>query len=137
MYLCRELYEAIRNPAPADIERFARLEADLATFVTSPTIDPGYLKGLWPAREGVWAIKSTRPSPSIRVLGFFAEKDSFVATNHALRSELGKFESRQWRDQKRRAGVIWRRLFPTYQFNASRDVNELFTGAINGDYFKR
>jgi hypothetical protein len=137
MYLSSELYQGISNPPPDDTERFARLEADLATFVTSPTIDPGYLKGLWPRRDGIWAIRSVRPSPSIRVLGLFAEKDRFVATNYAVRSELGGFESKQWREAKRRAGVIWRRLFPTYPFNSSREVNDLFTGAINGNYCKR
>jgi len=63
MYLTEELYLAISGPNPKDVERFARLEADLADFVTSPTLDPGYLKSLWPARDGVWAIRSVRPKP--------------------------------------------------------------------------
>src|SRR5688572_1662301 len=137
MYLTRELYEAIRNPKPEHTEIFARLEADLAVFVTSPTIDPAYLKGLWPPRDGVWAIKSARPKPSIRVLGFFPVKDKFVATNYALRNELGKFESKAWKREKNLAGTTWRHLFPTYPFIVTRDVDQLFTGAINGNYFKK
>jgi len=137
MYLTEELYLAISGPNPKDVERFARLEADLADFVTSPTLDPGYLKSLWPARDGVWAIRSVRPKPSIRVLGLFAAKDKFVATNFALRKKLGGFDSAQWRIEKRRAKTIWRQLFPSYPYIPGRNVDELFSGAIDGKYFEK
>jgi len=137
MYLARPLYEAISNPAAEHVERFARLEADLEVFVTSPRIDPGYLKGLSPPQEGVWAIRSVRPSPSIRVLGFFAMKDRFIATNYALRNELGAFDSKQWKTAMKYATWVWRRLFPAYPFVSSQDANDLFTGALNGTYFKK
>jgi hypothetical protein len=136
MYLTRPLFEAMNNPAAEHVERFARLEADLEVFVTSPRIDPGYLKGLWPPRDGVWAIRSVRPRPSIRVLGFFPMKDRFIATNYALRNDLGAFDSRQWKTEMKRATHVWRRLFPAYPFVSSRDAHDLFTGALNGTYFK-
>jgi len=139
MCLSKELFTAI-NQAKASVtltERFARLEADLADFVTSPTLDPQYLKSLYPARDGVWAIRGSRPKPSIRVLGLFAAKNKFIATNYAMRSDLGEFESNEWRIERRRAKTIWRQLFPSYDFIPGRDVNKLFSGAINERYFQR
>lgn len=137
MYLAEELYLAITAPPPEEVERFAQLEADLADFVTSPTLDPQYLKSLWPPRDGIWAIRSVRPRPSIRVLGLFAAKDKFVATNFALRKELGEFDSHEWRTEKRRAKAIWRQLFLGYPYIPGRDLDKLFLGAINGKYFKK
>lgn len=137
MYVTKELHLAITAPAPEDVERFAQLEADLADFVTSPTLDPQYLKCLWPPRDGVWAIRSVRPKPSIRVLGLFAAKDKFVATNLAIRKELGEFESEEWRIARRRAKAIWRKLFHVYPYIPGRDRNKVFSGAINEQHFRK
>jgi hypothetical protein len=116
--------------------RVAELRADLEVFVEARTIDPKYLFLLYPARDAVWEIRSVRDDPSIRVLGLFAAKDVFVATNYALRSDLGGWESREWKKVKRAAGAAWRRLFPAYPPERDSDAKRLVTGALNGRYFK-
>src|SRR5262249_34948588 len=117
-------------------QRVGELQADLEVFVTARTIDPKYLFLLYPSRDAVWEIRSTRPSPSIRVLGLFASKDVFIATGHALRSELGCWESREWKIVKRDARSAWRRLFHPYDPVVETDAKQLVTGAIDGKFFK-
>ena len=70
------------------------LQADLELFAEGQPIDPKYLFLLYPPAEGVWEIRSIRPHPSIRVLGLFAQKDVFIATNLELRENLGGWQSR-------------------------------------------
>lgn len=100
------------------------------------TLDPKYLFMLTPKRDAVWEIRCTRPDPQIRVLGLFAAKDVFVATHHELRSDLGTFESRAWKDAKRRARTEWQALAHTYQPLSSANILDLVTGAVDGKYFK-
>lgn len=116
--------------------RVAELQADLEVFVEARTIDPKYLFLLYPARDAVWEIRSVREQPSIRVLGLFASKDIFIATNHALREDLGGWESREWRTVKRAARAEWRRLFNPYDPTTGTDAKALVTGALDGKYFK-
>jgi hypothetical protein len=52
------LHKALLEPPETDVERMAELEADLAVFIHSPTIDPGYLYKLSPTHYGVWEIRS-------------------------------------------------------------------------------
>jgi hypothetical protein len=117
-------------------DRLGILQADLEQFAEGRSIDPKYLFLLYPASEGVWEIRSVRPDPSIRVLGFFAKLDVFIATNLALRENLGGWESRDWKDVKRLARTRWGHLFHTYQPLKSEKLSDLVTGAINGKYFK-
>ena len=66
-------------------QRVGELRADLETFVVADEIRPKYLFLLYPARDAVWEIRSTRTNPTIRVLGLFPQKDVYVATDYALR----------------------------------------------------
>jgi hypothetical protein len=116
--------------------RVAELQADLEVFVEARTIDPKYLFLLYPLRDAVWEIRSVRDDPSIRVLGLFAWKDVFIATNHALREDLGRWESREWKTVKRAARAEWRRLFNPYDPQVESDAQKLVTGALDGKYFK-
>jgi hypothetical protein len=116
--------------------RVAELQADLEVFVEGRTIDPKYLFLLYPARDAVWEIRSTREEPSIRVLGLFACKNVFIATNHALRENLDGWESRQWKTVKRNARAEWRKLFNPYSPKVCSDATKLATGALDGKYFK-
>jgi hypothetical protein len=117
-------------------DRLGRLQADLELFAEGQPIDPKYLFLLYPARDAVWEIRSVRDAPSIRVLGLFAEKNVFIATNHALREALGGWESREWKIVKRAARACWNRLFGTYVPLNSTDVRKLVSGALDGKYFK-
>lgn len=117
-------------------DRLGILQADLELFAEGQPIDPKYLFLLSPASEGVWEIRSVRPEPSMRVLGLFAKKDVFIATNIALRENLGGWESREWKDVKRLARTRWVHLFHTYEPLISTNLSDLVTGSIDGKYFK-
>lgn len=116
--------------------RMGVLQADLELFAEGQSIDPKYLFRLYPAADAVWEIRSVRPDPSIRVLGLFATRDAFIATNIALREELGGWQSREWKNVKRTARARWTQLFHTYQPTTSDNIHDLVTGAIDGKYFK-
>lgn len=116
--------------------RVGELRADLEVFVEAKTIGPKYLFLLYPARDAVWEIRSTGTAPSIRVLCLFAWKDILIATGHALRSDLGGWESREWKTVKRDARAAWRKLFAAYDPQPETDARALVTGALDGKYFK-
>jgi hypothetical protein len=117
-------------------DRKGELQADLEVFADGSAIGPKYLFLLYRASEGVWEIRSTRPDPQIRVLGRFVEKDIFIATNYALRDDLGGWQSRAWRDVKVMSRAVWTRLLHSYQPLITTNVNDVVSGAINGKYFK-
>jgi hypothetical protein len=138
MFVRPQVWQALNGPwsSDDDEDRFARLQADLEQFIEGRRIDPTYFKGLAPRRDGIWAIRSVRPSPSIRVLGRFAEKDVFVATNYELRAPLGGFENRAWREAKRHCLAEWRKLFPTYSALIGSTIHDHVSDAIDGKYFR-
>jgi hypothetical protein len=138
LFVSERLNAVLTSPQgdPEWERRVAELQADLETFVEARTIDPKYLFLLYPARDAVWEIRSTREEPSIRVLGLFAWRDVFIATNHALREELQGWDSREWKIVKRTARAEWRRLFNPYDPRGGTDAKKLVTGALDGKYFK-
>ena len=117
-------------------DRLGILQADLELFAEGQWIDPKYLFLLYPPGEAVWEIRSLRPAPSIRVLGRFAKRDVFIATNMELRENLGGWQSREWKNVKRLACIKWGHLFHTYQPMLSTNIHDLVTDAVNGKYFK-
>jgi len=117
-------------------KRVGSLRADLEVFVAAPTIGPKYLFLLYPALDAVWEIRSTSHEPSIRVLCLFALGDVLIATGHALREDLGEWESREWKKVKREAKAAWRRVFDPYRPAKGTDAKQLVTGALDGKYFK-
>jgi hypothetical protein len=138
LFVSEDLNKVLESPTGnQDWERrIAELRADLEVFVEARTIDPKYLFRLYPARDAVWEIRSIRDNPSIRILGLFAWKDIFIATNHAFREDLGGWESREWKTVKREARACWRQFFPTYDPKVTSSVQLVVTGALNGRYFK-
>jgi hypothetical protein len=138
MFVSEDIWSLLstEHQDPEMEDRMGLLQADLETFVSGRTIDPKYLFLLYPPGEGTWEIRSVRPEPSIRVLGFFAMRDVFIATNLSLREQLGGWESREWKDVKRLARTRWAHLFHTYQPIKSLTVSDLVTGSIDGKYFK-
>jgi hypothetical protein len=138
MFVAEGLWGMLESPEGDDEweKRVAELQADLERFVDGQSISPEYLKLLYPPSEGVWEIRSVAEKPSIRVLGLFPEKDVFIATNHALREDLGGWQSRGWKDVKRRARTVWNWLFHTFTPIITINVKELVSGALDGKYFK-
>jgi hypothetical protein len=138
MFVCEDLWALLNSPEGDDAweRRIASLRADLEYFVEGRAIDPKYVFRLSPAREAVWEIRSAREEPSIRVLGLFAEKDVFIATNVALREDLAGWETRAWRDAKLLARTKWGHLFHTYRPLGESDIHLLVSGALDGRYFR-
>lgn len=138
MLVGERLWAELHSPDEDDERavRIGELLADLDIFITGEPLDPKYLFLLYPVRDAVWEIRSVRPDPSIRVLGLFARRDVYIATNFALRKELGGWESREWKTVKRAACAEWRKLFQTYRPLCSVTVSDLVSGAIDGQYFK-
>jgi hypothetical protein len=139
LFVNEAVHVLLNSPEGEDEEwerRIANLQADLEVFVEARSIAPSYLFLLYPCRDAVWEIRSTRPKPSIRVLCLFAWQDVLIATSHALREELGGWQSREWKIVKRDARAGWRRLFPTYDPQITTDPKSIVTGAQDGKYFK-
>jgi hypothetical protein len=138
LFVGERLWEALNGPE-GNVEweeRIGYLRADLENFVISSSITPKYLFLLYPPLEGIWEIRSVAERPSIRVLGQFADQDTFIATNFALREDLGGWESRKWKTVKREAKAVWRGLFDPYRPVQTTNVHDVVSGAINGSYFK-
>lgn len=113
---------------PVEKDRYNSLQADLEIFVTGALVTSSYLKPLRPSQKAVWEIRSKRPAPSIRILGMFASRDVFIATNHQLRSVLGKFDSIEWKEASRLARYEFRKLFDEDPLVG--ELHELVSGAI-------
>jgi hypothetical protein len=138
LFVVEGLWELLNSPE-GSLEweqRIGALRATLERFVEGRVIDPKYLFLLYPTEDSVWEIRCTRESPSIRVLGLFAERDVFIATNYALREDLGGWQSRDWKRVKREAKAKWRTLFLTYSPEPGTSVQSVVTGALNGTYFR-
>ncbi len=134
LYLTKELHDEVygEEQNSRESEMFANLIADLEVFVTSDTIDPDYLRQLAPPKEGVWEIRSTRSFPQIRVFGVFAFKDCFIGTHYRHRDNL---KGKQWQKEIKLTKDIWNRLFTGYTHKKSSSRNQLFTGALDEQYF--
>ena len=138
LFVSEQLHAVLNSPEGTDEweKRIGYLRADLEVFVSAATITPKYLFHLYPARDGVWEIRSTKPDPSIRVMGLFAAKDILVCTNYAIREDLGGWQSREWKEAKRQTAAQWRVLFHSYGHVIEHDVKRLVSGALDGKYFK-
>ena len=77
------------------IERWSRLEADIAHFVEGGLITNNEMKCLDPNR-GVWELKSCKPKPGLRLFGSFAKVDVFFGTHVVERKTLGAKRDIRW-----------------------------------------
>ncbi len=102
-------------------DRCTDLEADFDRYVTGQMIPvrmppsknvEAYLAQLEPAQENVWEIRSRDPEPQLRILGYFAGKDCFVALLWRNRGDLVTDDD--WDKAKAECKSEWRKLFPVY-----------------------
>jgi hypothetical protein len=134
MFLSEEIKNLLDGPWARDDRRYraGRLRADLEEFIKGEEItlcfEPfaaktAYMGRLCPIVDSVWDIRSRDPSPALRVVGFFAEMDAFVALRWAPRSRrpgwtdkppLGDRDSSEWRDIIVQCKTDWKNLFHTY-----------------------
>lgn len=75
----------------------AEMIALLDRFVDGEPLYDAQLDILKPHSKSVWALKSRRPKPGMRLLGMFAQKDVFVGSHLSDRVSLGGFNTHSWR----------------------------------------
>lgn len=138
LYVTNELWKLLDAQTEDDIteERYGKLRADLETFVVERDLYPHYLYWLTPRGDLVWEIRSTADAPSLRVLGRFAEPDSFVALTIEARSELGGWNSPSWKRARRTTVQRWHTVLPVPPIQGVTE-NDFFSGAISGQYWKK
>jgi len=86
------------------------------------------------AIENVWEFRIGNPRPGVRILGRFAEQDTFVATNWVNREDFrdpttGQDDSRRWRDEVVRCKTVWNHLFPSYKPFAGSTLHDFISNA--------
>lgn len=141
-----EIWNLIDSPPARHRGRCAKLRADIEAFVKGDWVSvclrpfeakAAYMGLLDPPADGVWDIRSRDPSPGLRLLGHFADKDLFVATVIASRSvpwppvargPLGEGRSPEWADAINSANAEWRKLFGPFQQAYGGDVRDVLTG---------
>lgn len=96
------------------------------TVALDPSTDDDdcFLKRLYPIENEVWTIRSRVPSPGIRVFGSFAETNIFIATNWALRADLGQFGSDEWNAAIADSQARWTLLFGEQQERKRGNLND-------------
>lgn len=134
LYMSEEVRALVDGPWPSGKagKRCAALRGELEGFVSGSEIGvcvvPHHAKEaqmglLDPVEHGVWDYRSRSPRPGIRIIGFFAEPDDFVALVPASRSKetdfirlgpLGDGESDEWRRAISEARRLWQALFPIH-----------------------
>jgi hypothetical protein len=99
-----------------------------------------YMGILAPMKDGAWDIRSRDPAPALRVVGFFAETDLFIALRWAPRSTqitgsgkppLGPRDSREWRDMVVQCKTDWTNLFHTYRPVVGDDINVYISSSVH------
>ena len=117
--------------------RYGSLRADLEAFVVERDLYPKYLFWLTPRPNLIWEIRSVEEVPSLRVLGRFADFDTFIALTIEERSELEGWMSLAWKRAQRTCAQRWLTLFQAYQPHVGGCADDFFSGAIPGEYFKK
>jgi len=135
MFVGEAIFEAVTPPwdRSPDGYRLSRLRADLDAFTEGHLIsiaehpfkkpNIAYMARTHPPKDEVWDIRSRDPKPAIRVLGCFAETDTFIALVYDYRRNLGGPRSREWRNLIERCKAEWRKLFPSFPPHKGEDVN--------------
>jgi hypothetical protein len=89
---------------------------------------------LEPPVDNVWEFRIGHPRPGLRILGRFAERDVFIATNWLYRedfrdSSTGQDDQRKWRDEVIRSKTIWMQLFPPYDAYSGSTLHDFISRA--------
>jgi hypothetical protein len=151
MFVSEEVWTLLEGPWVDSSTRYraGRLRADLEEFIKGAEImasltpfeaKTAYMGILAPIEDGAWDIRSRDPSPALRVVGFFAETDLFVALRWAPRSTrfggigkppLGPRNSREWRDMVVQCKTDWTNLFHTYRPVVGDDINAYISSSVH------
>lgn len=113
-HLHGQISEALVSGDPARIERWERLQADIAHFVQGGYVNWNLMKWLDPHKYEHWELCSVRPRPSLRVFGRFALPDVFVGTHVAERKKLKGKWSLEWELEKLTCEDHWKTALGNY-----------------------
>jgi hypothetical protein len=99
-------------------------EGRLISIARHPYRKPknAFLAQVDPARDKVFDIRCIDPSPGIRIMGRFADRDLFIAITKARREDLPT--QREWRNEREACKAAWRRLFPSYEPYSGASLND-------------
>lgn len=103
-FMCRPLYDDVQAGKAGSDEkerqRWARLEAQMGSFVEGGYVNDDFIKQLLPPKFEHWELRSRKPRPSLRVFGRFAAPDVFVGTHVVARINLGGMYSPEFEHEK-------------------------------------
>lgn len=119
-------WEKRGNSLRADLDRFIAGETIIAS-VADDKDALTYIALLRPPEAGIWALRSLSPRPSIRILGAFAYRDTFVALVAEERTVLGGFKSAFWRWSINTCKARWRNLFPAYERLVGNHIHDFIS----------
>lgn len=136
LYVSAEIKQMLDDHEAQD-SAWGTARAIMDDFVSGKLISVGHRKNsrmgiLGSINEGVWEIRPSRPSPSIRILGQFAEKDLFIALVWGLRKDLKDKKSIEWKDIIRNCKVEWRKLFSPYPALKGGNENDYVSNIFSG-----
>ena len=141
MLISKEVKHLLDGTQVAQAARAKSLLADLQSFVKGEALSmcfrpyehgEAYFGRLDPVGSCVWDVRSRKPNPGIRVLGMFAEVDTFVAFNWWPRSKkvswsgkepLGDKNSINWRIAMHDCDTQWHATLPGEVPIAGLEVN--------------
>jgi len=124
-WMTKTLYDQIESGKsssdPKVKDRWAKLEADITTFVEGGYAHGEFIKQLDPPKFEHWELKSVAPRPGIRIFGRFALPDVFVGTHAVFRCELGKKWSVNFELNKLKCEEEWNNAGLPKPFTAAPD----------------
>jgi len=135
IFLGPDVFAGVVGPWPNEQAaiRGKALRAYLDRFTVGDTIpiclEPyiartAYLGRLHPERNEVWDIRSTYPSPGLRIFGRFADVDVFVGLICRERLPLGDRNSPEWKWLIGQCKTDWRNLFPAHNAVFGGDIHD-------------
>lgn len=77
--------------------------------------------------DGIWEMRGVSPPPAIRILGYFAEKDVFIALVWRRRKDLKGWRSPEWRQATGETVAAWVGLFGAASPLRSNNPNDHLT----------
>jgi hypothetical protein len=83
-----------------------------------------FLKRLCPPPNDIWEMRITEPTPQIRFLGTFADKNTLVLMRAHTRAVLGDKGSAEWQHAMDACATDWAALFPNHSPHQGASIKD-------------